>query len=91
MNPAELVALRTYLIKVVDNAEFTAFVDNKAALKITDAKKASKVFQGTWKRGDTGKYSVNLSDGAKKFEAPVAVETQRVVFSKDGFSLVFEK
>ncbi len=90
MSPAELLALRTYIVKVVGNAELTAFVENKATLKITDAKKASKVFQGAWKRGDTGKYSLSLPDGAKKLEAPVVVEARRLSFVKDGFSLVFE-
>ena len=47
--------------------------------------------QGTWKDGGTGKYHLSLADKDRKLDLEATVESNKLVVTKDGYALVFEK
>ena len=87
MGSVQLRALKAGLSRL-NKAKFTATIDNTATLKIPAANSS---VSGTWKNSD-GKYLLRFNEGSKKSEAEAQVDARnRLVFSKDGFALVFEK
>ena len=89
MGTLQLRVVRAALGRL-NNAKFTATLDNKAVLKIPSTNNVVTL-TGTWKN-DGGKYSLQFADGGKKWEADARIEAQkRLIFSKDSYGLVFEK
>ena len=85
----DLRRIRGALGKMAD-ATLTAMIDNRATLKMP-ANTEAQTAQGTWKDSGGGKYVVSLGDKDRKMELQVAVESNKLVLSRDGYSLVFEK
>jgi hypothetical protein len=73
------------------NATLTAMIDNQLTLKLPSTNNAAAVLKGSWKAESDGKYSLDLNERGKPLTLQVAVEANKLVLSKDGFSLVFEK
>jgi len=61
-----------------------ATIDHKAVLKMPRA-----TVRGSWKNSD-GKYSLGITDDGKKLELEAEVDGRQLIFTKDGFVLVFE-
>ena len=68
----------------------TAMVDNRAVLKMPSMNTEAQSAQGTWKENG-GKYAFSLGDKEKKMEIQAAVEGNKLLLTKDGYSLAFEK
>ena len=90
MTLEELRRARFTLGKMTD-ATLTALVDNRAKLKISSTNNAPQIAQGTWKDNGGGKYSISLADTALKMDLQAAVEANKLLVTKDGYSFVFEK
>ena len=73
------------------NANFTATIDQQAILKIPSTNSAAVTIKGGWQASSGGKYQLNLKEAAKALDVEASVEANKLVFSKDGFNLVFEK
>ncbi len=73
------------------NATLTAMIDNQLTLKLPATNNAAAVLKGSWKAESDGKYSLDLNERGKPLTLQVAVEANKLVLSKDGFSLIFEK
>ena len=84
MGSAAIRVLRTKLGELA-KATLVATVDNKAILKV-----GSGTTQGTWKGGGDGKYVLRVAESGKKLDLDVTIEGRNLIFSKDGFFMVFE-
>jgi hypothetical protein len=89
MGSAEITRLRKLLTTVFLNATLTATIDNKAILKVPAAGSGKGTTQGNWKSAE-GKDLLNISEGSQKLDLEVQVDGRTLVFTKDGFVLVFE-
>ncbi len=85
MTTVELTRIRRALGATMTKATFTATIDHRVILKARGG-----ASQGSWKNED-GKYTLGLVEGGKTLEASALVETNRMVLTKDGLALVFEK
>ena len=84
---AELRRARLVLGKMKDSV-LTAMIDKRAILKLPAE---GQTAQGTWKDSGGGNYALSL--GGKQSQNPVqaSVEANKLLVSKDGYLLVFEK
>jgi len=90
MGSAELRwAKRT--LGALKNASLVATIDNRVIFKLPSTNNVVRTSQGAWKGGADGKYSLRLSDGGKNWEVQVAVESDKLLVPREGFTLVFEK
>ncbi|MDB6034066.1 MAG: Colicin production protein [Verrucomicrobiales bacterium] len=89
MNRMEIQALmlRFSLFK---DAELKAMVDKSVSLRMAPPKGSAKVFKGTWS-GTGDNYTLNVGEGSTTQEIPVTVNGNKLVATKDGFSLSFSK
>lgn len=83
---AELARLRKALTATMDKATFSATPDNNVVIRAPGGSS-----QGTWSPLAENKYALKLTEGDKPVEAAAQVEGDRVVVTKDGLALVFEK
>jgi hypothetical protein len=84
---AELARLRKALLATMDKAVLSATVDQKVAIRAPGG-----VSQGTWSSaGSESQYALALTEGSKQVQATAHVEGDRLVVTKDGLALVFEK
>jgi uncharacterized membrane protein required for colicin V production len=83
---AEIARLRKALTSTMDKATFTALPDNTVVIRAPGGSS-----QGTWSQLAENKYALKLSESDKPVEAAAQVEGDRVVVTKDGLALVFEK
>ena len=90
MTLEELRRTRFMLGRVAD-ATLTAMVDNRAALKMPSMNAEAQNAQGTWTDIGGARYVLSLADKEKKLELQAVVEGAKLLVSKDGYSLVFEK
>lgn len=81
----ELKRLRAALV-ILSKATLIATIDRKAILKT--ARGAS---EGSWKNDGPSQYKISVTDGGKKQDVVAMIEGNRLLVSKDGFLLVFEK
>lgn len=88
MGSAELTRLRKTLATAFLNGQFTATVDNRAILKLASAGSGSTT--GRWKTDKDGRYIFELTEAGKTLELEVIIEGRELIFSKDGYVLVFE-
>ena len=86
MGSAEIRRLRSGLTALA-KATLVATVDNKAILKVGSG--SSGTTQGTWK-GSEGKYVLRVTEASKKLDLDVTIEGRNLIFSKDGYYMVFE-
>jgi len=75
----------------LNDAVLTAMIDNRAILKMPALTNEPQTAQGTWKDGGTGKYHLSLADKDRKLDLEATVESNKLVVTKDGYALVFEK
>jgi hypothetical protein len=90
MTLEELRRTRAVLGKM-NEAVLTAFVDTRATLRMPSMNPEAQTAQGTWTAGSAGKYLLSLADKEKKMELQASVEGNKVIVTRDTFSLVFEK
>jgi len=85
---AELARLRKVLSASMQNGTLSATLDHKVAIR---GKGASS--QGTWNidPGSETHFTLALSEGGNKLDATAVVENDRLIVTKDGVTLVFEK
>ena len=84
---AELARLRKALGATMTKATLSAALDQRVVIKA-----AGGSSQGTWMQaGSENNYSLSLSEGNKKVEAAAVVDGERLIVTKDGLALVFEK
>ena len=83
---AEVARLRKALTATLGNATLSAMLDNKVVLRGSGG-----TSQGTWSQTSENQYGLALQEGDKQVEATAQVEGDRLVVSKDGLTLVFEK
>ena len=86
MGSAEIRRLKTGLTALA-KATLVATVDNKAILKFGSG--SAGTTQGTWK-GNDGKYVLRVSEAGRKLDLDVTIEGRNLIFSKDGYFMVFE-
>jgi hypothetical protein len=86
MGSAEIRRIKAGLTALA-KATLVATVDNKAILKIGSG--SGGTTQGTWKGGD-GKYVLRVTEASKKLDLDVTIEGRNLIFSKDGYFMVFE-
>jgi len=91
MTIAERKATRLAFGKLAD-ATLTAMIDNRAALKMPSLGAAdAQTAQGTWNDRGSGNYAFALADKDRKLELPAAIESNKLLVTKDTYTLVFEK
>jgi hypothetical protein len=81
----ELKRLRT-VVNGLNRASLIAAVGNKTILKTP-----RNATEGAWKSDGPGQYRVTVTEGRNKQEVKATIEGNRLLLSRDGFSLVFEK
>jgi hypothetical protein len=89
MGSLEIRKLRTTLGAIFVKSMLTATIDRKAILKIPSISGSKGTVRGSWKNTD-GKYSLGISEDGKKLELEAEVDGRHLIFTKDGFVLVFE-
>ena len=89
MTLADIRAARS-VMTALNNSIFTAMVDHKAIFKVASSNKV-QVLEGTWQTTSEGNYIASFSDGSKGLDVPVVVENAKLLLSREGQTLVFEK
>ncbi len=90
MGSAEITRLRNTLGGIFAKSTLIATIDHKAVLKIPSVGGSKGTTRGSWKNTD-GKYILNISgDGGQKLELEAQVDGRNLIFTRDGFVLVFE-
>jgi len=91
MTVAELRATRIAFGKLADST-LTAMIDNRAALKMPSLGAAdAQTAQGTWNDRGSGNYALSLADKDRKLELAATIESNKLLVTKDSYTLVFEK
>lgn len=88
MGSAEISKLKKNLSGIFLKSTITATVDQKIVLKIPAAGSKATT-RGGWKSLD-GKYLLTIKQGDQNIEVEALVDGKTIVFTKDGFVLVFE-
>jgi len=85
---AEIARLRKVLSSSMERGTLSATLDHKVAIK---GKGASS--QGTWaaEPGSETRFKLSLTENGQAMDAAAAVENERLIVTKDGVTLVFEK
>ena len=89
MGSAEITRLRRTLGTVFQKSTITATIDNKAILKLPSVSGSKGTVQGSWKNSD-GKYYLNIGEGGQRLDLEAQVDRRNLIFTKDGFVLIFE-
>ena len=89
MTLADIRAARS-VMTALNNSIFTAMVDHKAIFKVASSNK-TEVLEGTWQAGSDGSYVASFSEGGKSLDVPITVEYSKLLLSREGQTLVFEK
>jgi hypothetical protein len=92
MSIAETRLLRRALA-LLNKGVFTAYVDNKAKLAIpaAEASQQGMLLAGTWRAEGGGGYELKLSGSGKPINGSARVDRDKLFFTKDNISVVFEK
>jgi hypothetical protein len=77
-------------LTVLNNANFVAFLDNKARLKLPSTNSV-QTLQGTWKATTGNSYVLSFTEGKRQAEFPATLEGNRLAISKDNLTLIFDK
>jgi len=77
-------------LNVLNNANFVAFLDNKARLKLPTTNSV-QTLQGTWKSTGGSSYVLSFTEGKRQAEFPATLEGNRLAISKDNLTLIFDK
>jgi len=88
MGSAEVTRLRKTLSSIFLKSTLTATVDQKTVLKLPSAGSKATT-KGTWKNVD-GKYILTIRQGDQNLELEAQVDGKTILFTKDGFVLVYE-
>lgn len=91
MASAELRRVRTILRTTVADATLTATIDKRVLLKVPSANETPQVTHGTWRKGAGVDYFLTLIDSGKNVELETAIESNRLIFVKEGIPHVFMK
>jgi hypothetical protein len=85
---AEIARLRKVLNTSMERGTLSATLDHKVAIK---GKGASS--QGTWdtEPGSDTRFNLSLTEGGQTLQASAVVDNDRLILTKDGVTLVFEK
>jgi len=86
---AEIRLLRRTFMGL-SNANFVAFLDNTARLRLPGSNSVQSL-QGTWQSGGSDKYALSFSDGKRKLDFPASIEGTKLTVGKDNITLVFDK
>lgn len=86
MGSAEITRLRRFMGTTFKDAIVIATVEHAAILKVGKDKAGTR---GTWKNSGSN-YILGLTEGGQRLELEATVEGRNLIFTKDGFVLVFE-
>jgi len=86
---ADIRAARA-VMGALNNSIFTALNDHKAVFKIASSNNV-QVLNGTWQQTSDGNYVASFSEAGKSLGVPVVVESSKLLLSREGQTLVFEK
>jgi hypothetical protein len=89
MTLADIRAARA-VMTALNNSVFTAMIDHKAVFKVASSNKV-QVLDGTWQQTSDGNYVASFSEAGKSLDVPVTVESPKLLLSREGQTLVFEK
>jgi hypothetical protein len=89
MGSLEIRQLRTRLAAYFGKSIFTATVDRKAILKLPSVSGNRGTVRGTWSYS-AGRYSLSVTEDGKKLELEAEVDGRNLIFTMNGFVLVFE-
>ncbi len=88
MGSAEITRLKKSLSGIFMKATITATVDQRIVFKVPAAGSKATT-RGGWKNLD-GKYLLTIKEGDKNIEVEAMVDGNTIVFTREGFVLVFE-
>ena len=88
MGSAEIKRLRQQFGGALKDAILVATVDNRIILKLPSQGK-DKAVKGAWHSSGTG-YTLTTSEDGKKQEGEANVDGRNLIFTKDGYVMVFE-
>jgi hypothetical protein len=77
-------------MSALKNAEFVAFLDNKARLKLPTTNSVQNL-QGNWKSTGGESYSLTFTEGKRQAEFPARIDGNKLAISKENLTLLFEK
>jgi hypothetical protein len=89
MGSLEIRRLRASLAGLFAKSTLTATVDRKAILKLPAVSGSRGTVRGTWNHS-AGRYSLTITEDGKRIELEAEVDGRNLIFTKDGFVLVFE-
>jgi len=89
MTLAEINAARK-VMTALNNSVFTALIDHKAIFKVASSNNV-QVLNGSWQGTSDGNYVASFSQGGKSLDVPVTVENNKLLLSREGQTLIFEK
>jgi hypothetical protein len=89
MGSLQIRQLRAALNTTFARSTFTATIDHKAILKLPAVTGSRGTVTGIWKDGG-GKYILGITEDGKRLELDAEVDGRNLIFTKDGFVLVFE-
>ncbi len=88
MGSAEITRLKKVMSSTFAKSTITATIDQKLTFKIPAAGSKATT-RGGWKNLD-GRYTLTIRQGEENIEVEAVVDGRTIVFTKDGFVLVFE-
>jgi hypothetical protein len=85
---AEIARLRRVLSTSMENGRLSATLDHKIVIRGKGA-----TSQGTWnaETGSDARFNLSLTEGGRTMDATAVVDNDRLMVTKDGVTLVFEK
>jgi hypothetical protein len=85
---AEIARLQKVLGNTMENGTLTATLDHNVVIK-----GKGPLSQGTWnaETGSETHFRLSLNEGGRTFDASAVVDNDRLVVTKDGITLIFEK
>jgi hypothetical protein len=89
MTLADIRAARK-VMTALNNSVFTAMIDHKAIFKMANSNNV-QTLEGTWQATSDGNYVATFSQGGTTLDVPVTVEGPKLLLSREGQTLVFEK
>ena len=80
-------------LSALNKGMFTAYVDNKAKLSIPSPEAGDRgmLLNGSWRSEGGGGYELKLAGAGKPINGAARVDRDKLHFTKDGISVVFEK
>lgn len=91
MSLAEMRLLRRGL-GMLNNAVLTAYVDSKVTLSVSgESNLPPTTMKGTWRSEGGARYQIKVGGAGKPIDVAARVDRDRLIFTRDGATVIFEK